>query len=65
MNTKTLDVFYKGELVGTLEETSDKLIAFQYADEWLSNGFSISPISLPLKDKVFIPDPESRRIFQN
>ena len=64
MNTKTLDVFYKGELVGTLEETSDKLIAFQYADEWLSNGFSISPISLPLKDKVFIPDPESRRIFK-
>ncbi|MCR5103055.1 MAG: HipA N-terminal domain-containing protein, partial [Eubacterium sp.] len=49
MKNKTLDVFYEGRIVGTLAETSDKRIAFEYSDEWLENGFSISPFSLPLK----------------
>lgn len=63
MKEKTLDVYYKGQLVGTLEETVDKLIAFQYSDQWLNNGFSISPFSLPLKPQVFVPESDSRRIF--
>ncbi len=31
------------------------LIAFEYDESWLRNGFSISPFSLPLEKKVFIP----------
>ena len=41
-------------MVGTLAETSDKLLAFEYDTEWLRNGFSISPFYLPLEKKVFI-----------
>ena len=29
-------------------------VVFQYADEWLANGFSISPLELPLENKLFI-----------
>ena len=31
------------------------LVAFEYAAEWLENGYSISPRSLPLEKKVFMP----------
>jgi len=54
-NYKYLKVFYNDELVGTLAKTSDRLIAFEYDNDWLANGFSISPFSLPLERKVFIP----------
>jgi len=33
-----------------------RLAAFAYSEEWLSDGFSISPFSLPLEKRVFIPD---------
>lgn len=32
-----------------------RLAVFEYDDEWLKNGFSISPFSLPLEKKVFLP----------
>ena len=51
----SLKVNYKGQRVGLLALTNDKKVAFSYADEWLENGFSISPFSLPLEKKVFIP----------
>lgn len=63
MKTKTLDVFYHGMQVGTLAETADKRIAFQYSDGWLREGFTISPFSLPLDNKVFLPKDKSRDIF--
>ncbi len=50
-----LRVFYKDRLVGTLALTREKKAAFEYADEWLEEGFPISPFSLPLKKQVFIP----------
>ena len=50
---KSLGVFYHGQKVGTLALTSDRRAAFQYADEWNRTGFSISPISLPLNNKIF------------
>lgn len=50
-----LQVLYDGRLVGMLAMTADHKAAFQYCDEWLEHGFSISPFSLPLKDQVFIP----------
>ena len=31
-------------------------VAFSYDHEWMNHGFSISPFSLPLDPKVFIPD---------
>ena len=56
---KKLDVYYHGRLVGTLAETPDKRIAFQYSTEWQKTGFSISPFSLPLRNDVFIPNERS------
>ena len=54
-NYKYLKVFYNDKLVGTLAKTPDRLVAFEYNSEWIANGFSISPFSLPLEKKVFIP----------
>jgi serine/threonine-protein kinase HipA len=51
---KKLNVLYKGQLVGTLAQ-ADYRTAFEYADNWIENGFSISPFSLPLEKKVFLP----------
>ena len=50
-----LQVFYDGKLVGTLAMTADHKAAFQYSEEWIENGFPISPFSLPLKKQVFVP----------
>lgn len=55
---KHLDVFCEDKKVGTLAMTSTGMIAFQYTDVWLREGYSISPISLPLVDKVFMPKSE-------
>lgn len=50
-----LQVLYDGKLVGTLAMTAGHKAAFQYSEEWLENGFPISPFSLPLKEQVFVP----------
>lgn len=52
---KYLKVFYNDILVGTLAKTPERVVAFEYDLDWLNNGFSISPFSLPLIKKVFIP----------
>ena len=52
---KYLKVFYNDILLGTLAKTPDRVVAFEYDSDWLNNGFSISPFSLPLIKKVFIP----------
>ena len=51
----SLKVKYKDRPVGVLALTNDKKVAFSYDEAWLENGFSISPFSLPLEKKVFIP----------
>lgn len=53
---KYLKVFYNDKLVGTLAKTPDRLVAFEYDSEWLATGFSISPFSLPLQKKVYLPN---------
>lgn len=53
-NVKKVVVKYNDKIVGYLAELEDKQIAFQYDDEWIKNGFSISPFSLPLSDKMYI-----------
>lgn len=50
-----LDVFYHDRHVGTLAVTKDKRIAFAYSSSWIADGFSISPLSLPMEKKVFLP----------
>lgn len=52
---KFLKVFYNDKLVGTLAKTPDRLVAFEYDNDWLVTGFSISPFSLPLQKKVYLP----------
>ena len=43
--------FYDEKLVGTLAMTADRKAAFQYSEEWIENGFPISPFSLPIKSR--------------
>ena len=52
---KVLHVYYGERLVGTMALTESKKAAFEYDDEWLADGFSISPFSLPLEKRVFVP----------
>ena len=52
---RQLKVNYDGKTVGTLALYKEHIAAFQYSEEWLAEGFSISPFSLPLKKQVFIP----------
>lgn len=47
-------VSFHGETVGSIASTPEGLMAFEYADEWLANGFSVSPFSLPLEKRVFV-----------
>ncbi len=55
LGLNSLKVKYKGRSVGILAITNDKKVAFSYDEDWLKNGFSISPFSLPLENKVFVP----------
>ena len=47
-----LEVYYAGKHVGTMAPFRKYLTAFEYSDEWLQNGFSVSPYSLPLTSGV-------------
>lgn len=56
--TDRLTVKYHGKKVGILSLTPDnKLCAFEYDGEWLAEGFSVSPLELPLKPGLFIAKP--------
>lgn len=50
-----LDVFMSGRKVGRLAESKDFTVAFEYDSSWIAEGFAISPFSLPLEKKVFLP----------
>jgi serine/threonine-protein kinase HipA len=52
---KSLQVCYNERLVGVLALGKDRRVAFEYDNNWLDEGFSISPFSLPLEKKVFLP----------
>ena len=51
--TKWVEVFYGKRKVGTLALRPDNLCAFEYDSNWIENGFSISPLFLPLQSGVF------------
>lgn len=55
---KVLEAFIGERKVGTLALYKGHLVAFEYNEGWLREGFSISPFSLPLQKKVFIPKPD-------
>lgn len=50
-----LDVFCHDRHVGTMALYQDRQAAFEYSDDWIADGFSISPFSLPLEKRVFMP----------
>lgn len=57
--TDQLTVKYHDRIVGTLSLTpDDKLCAFEYDKGWLVDGFSISPLELPLRQGLFIAKPQ-------
>ena len=55
--TDKLDVLYHDRLVGRLSmNPSGDCCVFQYDSAWLRDGFSISPVYLPLRDELFIAE---------
>ena len=49
-----IEVFLDGKKVGTIAPYQKRLTAFEYSEEWLRNGFAVSPFSLPLQAGVKI-----------
>ena len=53
-----LNVEYHDRKVGVLSLTPDnRLCAFEYDRAWLADGFSISPLELPLRPGLFLAKP--------
>ena len=48
MKERKLEVYLGERFVGTMAQTADRRVAFAYSEEWLDNGFAISPFSLPV-----------------
>lgn len=57
-NENKVEVFFDSKHVGTLAQLDRTKTAFQYSSSWISDGFSISPISLPLDNRLFISNIE-------
>ncbi len=56
--TDHITVRYHDRIIGSLSLTpDDKLCAFEYDKQWLADGFSISPLELPLRQGLFIAKP--------
>lgn len=53
---QAVSVMYHGRKVGTLSMGSRSSCQFEYDKEWLADGFSISPLQLPLKAGLFTAD---------
>lgn len=55
---QSLLVTYRGRTVGRLALTdNDRLCTFEYDPKWLVDGFSLSPLELPLKKGIFVAKP--------
>ena len=52
-NILSVGVMYHGRKVGTLSMGNHSCCQFEYARTWLNDGFSISPLRLPLKAGLF------------
>ena len=51
-----VSVMYHGQKVGTLSMGNRSNCQFEYDKDWLTDGFSISPLKLPLKAGLFTAD---------
>lgn len=55
---ETLQVRFHDRLVGTLSLVPDnRRCAFEYDKAWLADGFSLSPLELPLREGLFLAKP--------
>lgn len=53
-----LNIKFNGRKVGLLSLSPDnRQCIFEYDGQWLADGFSISPLELPLKPGIFIAKP--------
>lgn len=58
MKIDRLTVKYHGDAIGVISLTPDnKCLAFEYDSRWIAEGFSISPLELPLKSGLFLAKP--------
>ncbi|MCK9329836.1 MAG: type II toxin-antitoxin system HipA family toxin [Candidatus Cloacimonetes bacterium] len=57
-SVESVDVMCSDRKVGILSCFQTNRTAFEYDTQWLRNGFSISPFSLPLSEKVFFSERE-------
>ena len=55
MKDGKLAVYLSDRLVGTMAQTPSHRVAFAYSASWLESGFAISPFSLPVQPRVFVP----------
>ena len=55
-NIQAINVMYHGRRVGTLSTGSKHVCQFEYDKDWLTDGFSISPLKLPLKSGIMTAD---------
>lgn len=55
-DVQAVSVMYHGRKVGTLSMSSKATCQFEYDKGWLRDGFSISPLQLPLKAGLFTAD---------
>ena len=55
-DVQAVSVMYHGRKVGTLSMNSKLACQFEYDKGWLTEGFSVSPLQLPLKAGLFTAD---------
>ena len=53
---QSLDVFFRERKVGTLTMGVNSCCVFEYDKLWLTDGFSISPLKLPLQAGMMVAD---------
>lgn len=59
IDIKKIKVLFRDESVGTLQmDPTTGVCVFEYDKSWLANGFSLSPIELPLQNGLFYADKE-------
>ena len=55
-DVSAVSVMYHGRKVGMMSVAGRGTCQFEYDKDWLANGFSISPLKLPLKAGLFTAD---------
>ena len=57
IDIKKIQVLYRDESVGMLQmDPASGVCVFEYDKSWLANGFSLSPLELPLQSGLFFGD---------